>query len=439
MIPCNAINQTIECLVIFILLILLASAHLRKRDQGMRRLYVLTVGLHIFNTLGDFFAWRYTGKTGNAMLLCTTVGNFFTYFIGPLAYLGFVFTVYGNITGRSASKLLEKDVLETAEKIFLGTTVGLTAVNLGLFFYNFFNPVIYRITAENEFIWGVWRKVPDNLVMLQFILLLPAIILYDKRRWRQNFSMYLLYVGIPISAILVEAIYPTLMLLYPAVTLSLLLIYGQNYLEEERRLMEKEVELSESRVRLMMGQIQPHFIFNSLQAIQELCTENPEQAEKSVHDFSQYLRGNLDALSCTHLIPFEKELSHIRAYVALEQADPGRKFEMLYDLGTTAFQVPALSIQPMVENAVKHGMTSRTEYGQVILRTLEKTEEYIIKIIDNGKGMGEGITQKQKERQRVGVENVRTRLEVQCKGKLDIESSESGVTVTIRIPKKLED
>lgn len=400
---------------------------------------MLTVGLHIFNTLGDFCAWRYTGRTGSAMLLCTTVGNFFTYFIGPLAYLGFIFTVYGNITGRTVGKLREEGVLKPAEKIFLGLIVMITAGNLGLFFYNFFDPVIYRITAQNEFVWGVWRNVPDNLVMLQFILLLPTVLLSKQRRWKESLSMYLLYVGIPVSAILVESVYPTLMLLYPAITLSLLLIYGQNYLEEERRLMEKEVELSDSKVRLLMGQIQPHFIFNSLQAIQELCVEDPEQAERSVHDFSKYLRGNLDALSCTHLIPFEKELAHIQAYVALEQADPGRKFEMLYDLKATAFHVPALSIQPMVENAVKHGMTSCTECGKVILRTLEETEEYLIQIIDNGKGLGEGITQKQKERQRVGLENVRTRLEVQCKGTLDMESSEAGVTVTIHIPKMLED
>lgn len=439
MIPCNTINQTIECLVIFILLILLAITHLRKSNQGMRRLYMLTVGLHVFNTLGDLYAWRYTGLQGKGMMLCTTLGNFFTYFIGPLAYLGFIFTVYGNITGRIEKDFIKKELLKTEEKIFLGMIVLLTICNLGLFFYNFFDPVIYQITAQNDFIWGKWRSVPDNLVMLQFVLLLPPLILYDKRQWRQSFSMYLLYAGIPVSAILVESVYPTLMLLYPAVTLSLLLIYGQNYLEEERRLMEKEVELSDSRVKLMMGQIQPHFIFNSLQAIQELCTENPEQAEKSVHDFSQYLRGNLDALSCTHLIPFEKELSHIQAYVALEQADPGRTFEMIYDLETTAFQVPALSIQPMVENAVKHGMTSCTKAGKVILRTVEKPAEYTIQIIDNGKGLGDGITQKQKERQRVGLENVRTRLEVQCRGSLEIESSEAGVTVIIHIPKILED
>lgn len=439
MIPCNAINQTIECLVIFILLILLAIAHLRRDNQGMKKLYMLTLGLHIFNTLGDFFAWRYTGKPGNAMLLCTTVGNFFTYFIGPLAYLGFVFTVYGNITGRTENELLKKDTLKPAEKFFLRAIVLVTAGSLVLSFYNFFNPVIYRITAQNEFVWGAWRKVPDNLVMLQFILLLPPVLLYKQRQWKERLSMYLLYAGIPISAILVESVYPTLMLLYPAITLSLLLIYGQNYLEEERRLMEKEVELSDSKVRLLMGQIQPHFIFNSLQAIQELCVEDPKQAEKSVHDFSKYLRGNLDALSCTHLIPFEKELSHIKAYIALEQADPGRKFEMIYDLRTTEFQVPPLTIQPMVENAVKHGMTSCTEYGKVILRTIESTQEYTIEIVDNGKGLGTGITQKQRERQQVGLNNVRTRLEVQCRGTLDIKSSESGVTVTIHIPKILED
>lgn len=438
MIPCNTINQTIECLVILILLILLSITHLRKHNQGMRRLYMLTLGLHILNTAGDLAAWRYAGKPGGGMLLCTTIGNFFTYFIGPLAYLGFILTTYGNISGRTERDFLAKDVLEPIEKIFLGGIVLLTVCNLGLFFYNFFHPVIYHITADNEFIWGAWREIPDDLVLIQLLLLLPLILLYEKSQWRKHLSFYLLYVGIPISAILVESIYPTLMLVYPAITLSLLLIYGESYLEAERKLMQKEVELSDSKVKLLMGQIQPHFIFNSLQAIQELCAENPEQAEQSVHDFSKYLRGNLDALSCTHLISFQKELSHIRAYIALEKADPGRNFEMIYDLEITSFNVPALSVQPIVENAVRHGIATCRENGRVILQTRESVGEYTIRVMDNGKGMG-GITLKQKERQQVGMENVRTRLEAQCRGSLDVDSSESGVVVTIHIPKILED
>ena len=438
MIPCNTINQTIECLVVLILLILLAVTHLGKRDQGMKRLFMLTLGLHIFNTLGDFFAWRYTGMPGNVMILCTTIGNVFTYFIGPLAYLSFTFMVYGNISGRTEEELFKWHLLEPVEKIFLSLITALTVCNIGLFFYNFFNPVIYRITSENEFIWGAWRGVPDNLVLLQLLLLLPLALLSNKAQWKRNLSAYLFYAGIPAAAILVEFIYPTLMLVYPAITLSLLLIYGKIYLDSERNLMQKEVELSDSKVKLMMGQIQPHFIFNSLQAIQELCAENPEKAEQSVHDFSKYLRGNLDALSCTHLITFEKELSHIRAYIALEQADPGRTFEMIYDLEVKDFKVPALSVQPMVENAVRHGLTSCRENGRVILQTRETEKEYLIRVMDNGKGF-KGITQKQKERQQVGLENVRTRLEVQCRGRLEIKRSDRGVVVTIHIPKTLED
>lgn len=438
MIPCNTINQTIECLVILILLILLVVTHLRKQNQGMRRLYMVTLGLHILNTLGDFFAWRYTGKPGKGMFLFTNIGNIFTYFIGPLAYLAFIFIIYGNISGRKEKDFFKKDVLEPVEKFFLSVIVVLAVCNMGLFFYNFINPVIYHITADNEFIWGVWREIPDNLVLLQLLLVLPLILFYNRSRWKTSLSLYLIYAGIPIAAILVESIYPTLMLVYPAITLSLLLIYGKFYLDAERKLMQKDVELADSKVKLLMGQIQPHFIFNSLQAIQELCVENPEQAERSVHDFSKYLRGNLDALSCTHLIPFEKELSHIQAYIALEKADPARNFEVIYDFETTAFTVPALSVQPMVENAVRHGLATRTQDGKVILQTRENGKEYIVRVIDNGKGFS-GITQKQKERQQVGLNNVRVRLAAQCKGHLGIDSSESGVVVTIHIPKDLEE
>ena len=201
----------------------------------------------------------------------------------------------------------------------------------------------------------------------------------------------------------------------------------------KNQLVQRELELSRSRVRLMQEQIQPHFIFNSLYVIKALIRRDPEQAVESVEDFSAYLRSNLDALRSEKLIPFRKELEHIEAYVALERADETRQIELRYDLEAEDFYLPALSVEPIVENAFRHGLGARAEGGRVELITRREADAVRILVRDNGAGF-EATTARWQKNSSVGTRNVRTRLEEQCGGTLTLESGPAGTTAEIRIP-----
>ncbi len=216
--------------------------------------------------------------------------------------------------------------------------------------------------------------------------------------------------------------------------ISLHLAYMILNTRTERDLEEREETLSIRQAKLLTEQIQPHFIFNSLSSIEALCMIDPMAAAKSVEDFSGYLRGNIDALTSEAPIPFRTELSHIEQYILLEKADPARQFTVEYDLKAEDFLIPALTVQPIVENAVKHGALSRTDGSGVIRISTEDIGGFVrISVEDNGVNALGG--KKSSSHRSTGIQNVKTRLAAQCGGRLDITQKETGTKAIFMIPK----
>ena len=197
-----------------------------------------------------------------------------------------------------------------------------------------------------------------------------------------------------------------------------------------------EKELEESRIKLMISQIQPHFIFNVLGTIRGLCRENPEQAWIGLGDFSMYLRANMNALTNEKSIPFEMELAHVETYLRLEQMRMGEKLNVVYDIQEKAFSVPPLMLQPLVENAVKHGLFYKAERGTVIIRSVRKDGRIVLSVQDDGIGFEAAANEPDfDQRQHYGLENVRSRVEKMLGGSLRIDSHpERGSTVTLEFP-----
>ena len=190
--------------------------------------------------------------------------------------------------------------------------------------------------------------------------------------------------------------------------------------------------MAEQRIQIMISQIQPHFLYNTLSTIQALCRIDPEKAFDTVERFGAYLRQNIDSLSQASLIPFEKELDHTRTYAEIEMLRfPSIHLE--YDIEDSDFFLPALTVQPMVENAIRHGVRIRS-HGQVAVRTRREKDAHVITIWDNGKGFDKE-TVNLEEGSHIGIRNVRERVEKLCGGTLTIDSRiGEGTMVTIRIP-----
>ncbi len=190
--------------------------------------------------------------------------------------------------------------------------------------------------------------------------------------------------------------------------------------------------VAEQRIQIMMSQIQPHFLYNTLTTIQALCLENPRKAASITERFAAYLRQNIDSLNEANLIPFRKELDHTLVYAQIEM-ERFRNIHLDYEIEDEDFLLPALTVQPLVENAIRHGVRGIPR-GQIeiITNLLPDCHEIIIR--DNGKGFRpEDLPGT--DRSHIGIQNVRERLQKLCGGTMTIDSEAGrGTCVTIHIP-----
>lgn len=230
--------------------------------------------------------------------------------------------------------------------------------------------------------------------------------------------------------------------IYVATTFSLILVYSllineqiEKSAEKDKELLKKELELIESKNAIFLSQIQPHFLYNSLTSIYSLCESDPEKAKLAIVDFSKYLRANLDSLKQKDLITFNEELNHIKAYLRLEKLRYDDDLNIIYEIKVSDFLLPVLTVQPLVENAINHGICNTKQGGIITIKTSETEDYYEIKVIDKGAGFNENELY-DPNRTHTGIDNVRSRLKNMCNGTLEIASIVGvGTTAIIKIPK----
>lgn len=194
-------------------------------------------------------------------------------------------------------------------------------------------------------------------------------------------------------------------------------------------------QLTESKISITLSQMQPHFMYNVLNSIYHLCQRDPKLAQEAVDKFSDYLRNNMGSLEQTALIPFAQEYQHIQTYLSLEQLR-FRNLEVVYDIRTTDFMLPPLTVQPLVENAVKHGITKKRGGGTVTISTWEMPRCFCVSVKDTGVGFDPELY-REDGKLHIGIDNVRTRLGHMIGGTLNLTSAlGAGTTAMIEIPKK---
>lgn len=183
-----------------------------------------------------------------------------------------------------------------------------------------------------------------------------------------------------------------------------------------------EQEIKESRSKLMLSQIKPHFLYNCLGVIRELCRKDPEKAEEAVLRFSKYLRQCTDAIDSDVPVPIKEELENVDNYIELERIRFGDAIKVEYDIQTTDFSVPVLTLQPIVENAVKHGLRKKPGGGCIFIGTYDAGDSNLVIIRDDGVGIKEMQEDLYDNENHVGLKNVRFRIEELAGGSMSIIS-----------------
>lgn len=195
-------------------------------------------------------------------------------------------------------------------------------------------------------------------------------------------------------------------------------------------------QLTQTRVATMMSQIRPHFIYNTLGSIEQLCEIDPPKAGELVHNFAKYLRGNFGELDNPRPIQMSQEMEHVQYYISIEKVRfPDMTF--LFEMDSVDFRLPALTVQPIVENAVKHGLMKRDSGGTIRVVSYETDTHYCVLVEDDGVGFDTDLLLD--DRAHMGIRNIRERLKAMVDGTLEIESTPGvGTKVRITIPKEVE-
>jgi signal transduction histidine kinase len=198
--------------------------------------------------------------------------------------------------------------------------------------------------------------------------------------------------------------------------------------DESRRAQKLEADLTRAELEILKLQLQPHFLFNTLQSIAVLVKKEPDAAVRVTRDLSALLRV---ALRSGRNATLEAELALVRHYVDIEQVRFGDRLRVVWDIDAEAERcvVPELILQPLVENAVRHGVTRNADGGTVTIRA-KRNERLILEVEDDGPGFDADAEE------RIGLGATRTRL-ASLYGdahRFSIEARERGTRVRIEIP-----
>ena len=320
--------------------------------------------------------------------------------------------------------------LQVANKIVriaisINIILDILNVKLGMYF---------TVSEAGEYIDSPLEFLTDIAIIIVFVIAIIAI-LHTKN---VSFSEKLILMSFeifPFIGYVAEDLMEEYTWIYSAYLLSVLLIYIRIFSNKEKKIAEQQVLLTKQSTALMISQIQPHFLYNVLTTISNLCVTDPEEAEETTVLFSQYLRTNLDSLRNQEPVPFSTELMHIKTYVELEKKRFGDILNVEYDIKEQNFNVPSLGLQPIVENSIKHGIRGKNAPGHITISTYKENDSYKIVIEDDGIGFDMNKPHKDDGRSHVGMINVKERLRQMCNASMKIESSPgNGCRTEITIP-----
>ena len=289
----------------------------------------------------------------------------------------------------------------------------------------------YFVTPDRQVHRGPWY--PLMLLPVIAILLLDLAAVIGRRRLLSRkvyLSFFITLLPMTVT-LLVQTFVDAFLLLDVCMVLSALSMYGLVLSDQIEQDLCQQREIAQQRASIMVLQMRPHFIYNTMTSIYCLCSQDPEKAQQVVMDFTTYLRKNFTAVASAAPITFSSELEHTRAYLAVEQAQYAKSLMVDYDTPHTFFRVPPLTLQPIVENAVKHGRDPNAGPLHISIRTRKTDTGSEITVSDNGCGYDPADDSEP----HIALKNIRQRLELMCGGSLTITPNDGGgTTVTVTIP-----
>ena len=398
--------------LVTLFLLIGAITDMNRKSRFMSSFIILLIS-NILMQLGEAGIWFFAGELENIVLLNIS------------AMMSMVFSY---VLISAYAHCLTEFVCERKKVSFVPNYIilAICSIYILLSVISLFNGMFFSFDENGCFVNGPMYGLVRAFDLIVIIIGIFWVMCYRKILTLREISFLISFNVLPLLSMTLQRFWePTPQ--YMAVTLSLIVIYVLFHGEITR-------QLADSRISIMLSQIQPHFMHNMLTTIMYMCRTEPEEAEKTVGQFADYLRANMDSLTLKQCIQFETELKHVKTYWSLEENRFGDKIRAVYDIQENSFMLPSLTIQPIVENAVKHGMRKGKQLT-VTIRTYSDLNNYYVEINDDGRGFDVNAFEND-GKSHIGIKNVQQRLKMMCGGELMVNSvPDQGTDAVIKIPK----
>lgn len=398
--------------LVTLFLLIGAITDMNRKSRFMSSFIILLIS-NILMQLGEAGIWFFAGELENIVLLNIS------------AMMSMVFSY---VLISAYAHCLTEFVCERKKVSFVPNYIilAICSIYILLSVISLFNGMFFSFDENGCFVNGPMYGLVRAFDLVVIIIGIFWVMCYRKILTLREISFLISFNVLPLLSMTLQRFWePTPQ--YMAVTLSLIVIYVLFHGEITR-------QLADSRISIMLSQIQPHFMHNMLTTIMYMCRTEPEEAEKTVGQFADYLRANMDSLTLKQCIQFETELKHVKTYWSLEEKRFGDKIRAVYDIQENSFMLPSLTIQPIVENAVKHGMRKGKQLT-VTIRTYSDVNNYYVEINDDGRGFDVNAFEND-GKSHIGIKNVQQRLKMMCGGELMVNSvPDQGTDAVIKIPK----
>lgn len=421
------INLVIVAAGLLMCLFCLAQAYLdQQMERTTRRFLVI-----LFTVLCGYMLFDMAGQI---------VDDFSdSHFVALSRILSF----FESFTAAAATPILLAFVLRSCGEVHWARTaafhiaLALLIVYLVMLVCNEFTGAFYYFTDENVYQRGPYYPailVPPMLIML------VGLIAFWRRRDSLSHSQksaFAAYLFVPLAFMVCQMLLYGVYAIILGTAIGAFAMFVNLQTGQRERAYKAEAENAKLRSDIVLSQLQPHFLCNTLGAIGALCKNDPD-SRAAINMFSHYLRENMDAIGQDTPVPFEQELDHAKTYLMLEQLRFGDDIKTEFDIECEGFLLPTLTLQPLVENAVRHGIRGTEDgTGTVTISTREFPDRWEVSVADDGTGFDPTPPSIDDGRTHIGLKNVRTRLKLVSNGKLRIDSEFGcGSVVTIEIPKE---
>lgn len=300
-----------------------------------------------------------------------------------------------------------------------------------LLFVNIFVNFIYHVDANNVYQRDIAFFVIYVVEGLVWVADTILFFINQKTLSKQVKLTFYISLFFLIVTTVLQFVVPKIAFYDIMIAMSIIFLLFGEQIQMREQLAERDKQLLNQKVKLLQRQVSPHFIYNALTAIQAL-PGNPEETKKAIGDFAKYLRESLSTIDENTPIPFKKELENVQIYFRLEKIRFGKDLQVEYDIEETEFNLPAMSVQILAENAVKHGVSVKRDGGTVRIATKREGDDIVISVEDDGVGFD---ATKQMDSTHIGIYNVRNRVKTMVGGELTILSEPGkGTVATIRFP-----